>query len=251
VNGKALDESLFGLKVRTISNKIGLWGRKSGTNLHAHSLRHYAAEQLLNAGAGLEVVQDFLGHESPETTRAYIAANPERLRTAIERVGKGEVQTSEAANSAKIADLLAKVDKLVDGAPVTQKQGTGDLVHLAAASSQVKRDMAPLLSELRSHAVIIDSVELKASEILSRLGPKLSVGIRLADLTAHFAEMYSIPFASKALWRAIDSLLEFLCLRQIVELTPRPATVRNGPPIEMWAFTELGKTVALDLSRNP
>jgi len=36
VIGKAPNDSLFGLKVRTISNKIGLWGRKSGTNLHAH-----------------------------------------------------------------------------------------------------------------------------------------------------------------------------------------------------------------------
>jgi integrase len=38
-----------------------------------HDFRHWRATQLLNAGHPLDVVQDYLGHRSVETTRAYYA----------------------------------------------------------------------------------------------------------------------------------------------------------------------------------
>ncbi len=48
--------------------------------IHPHDLRHWRATQLVNAGQPLDVVQDYLGHQSVETTRAYYArTDPSRV----------------------------------------------------------------------------------------------------------------------------------------------------------------------------
>lgn len=41
--------------------------------MHPHDFRHYVASKLVNAGEPLDVVQDYLGHRSVETTRGYYA----------------------------------------------------------------------------------------------------------------------------------------------------------------------------------
>jgi site-specific recombinase XerD len=51
--------------------------------LHTHDTRHHFARTGLNAGAGLSVVQDLLGHASPATTkRIYATSDREVLRSA-------------------------------------------------------------------------------------------------------------------------------------------------------------------------
>lgn len=48
--------------------------------IHPHDLRHWRATQLVNAGQPLDVVQDYLGHQSVETTRSYYArTDPRRV----------------------------------------------------------------------------------------------------------------------------------------------------------------------------
>lgn len=49
-----------------------------GSPLTPHSLRHTAAVQLLNSGATLVDVQQFLGHQTIHTTRHYAKTNPQR-----------------------------------------------------------------------------------------------------------------------------------------------------------------------------
>ena len=53
--------------------------------LHTHDTRHHFARTVLNNGAGLSVVQDLLGHASPDTTkRIYATSDRAVLRAAAQ-----------------------------------------------------------------------------------------------------------------------------------------------------------------------
>ena len=53
-----------------------------------HDFRHWRATQLINAGHPLDVVQEYLGHRSVETTRAYYAhTDPLRVDDAVRETG--------------------------------------------------------------------------------------------------------------------------------------------------------------------
>lgn len=57
--------------------------------IHPHDFRHYVASKLVNAGVSLDVVQNYLGHQSVETTRAYYAHTREaRVDEAARRLSE-------------------------------------------------------------------------------------------------------------------------------------------------------------------
>jgi integrase len=67
--------------------------RRAGiSGLRFHDLRRSFACSLLESGAGLHDVRDFLGHTDITTTSKYLAATPVRLRAALDRM-EGTTET--------------------------------------------------------------------------------------------------------------------------------------------------------------
>jgi integrase len=83
--GRGKEESVFGLKAVSISNKIRSWAGKAGCpQLHVHSLRHEFATRLARQGVDARRIQLLLGHSSMETSQQYIDLIGGDLRDAVE-----------------------------------------------------------------------------------------------------------------------------------------------------------------------
>jgi len=82
--GKSPDDTVFGLKPRTITGKFRDWAVRSGVNLHTHSFRHNFATSLLEKGANIKAVQELLGHSSLDTTQVYLSVTGKHLEDAIQ-----------------------------------------------------------------------------------------------------------------------------------------------------------------------
>ena len=84
IEGKAGNDSVFGLLPRSIGNKFRQWSKKAGVKIHTHSFRHYFATNLVEKGANIRVVQELLGHTSLDTTQIYLSVKPDHLEDAIQ-----------------------------------------------------------------------------------------------------------------------------------------------------------------------
>jgi integrase len=62
--------------------------RRAGlsTPVRPHQLRHACGSNLADAGCGIDVVADILGHRSPASSAVYVHPDPARLRAAVEKV---------------------------------------------------------------------------------------------------------------------------------------------------------------------
>jgi len=64
--------------------------------LHTHDTRHHFARTVLNGGANLSVVQDLLGHASPDTTKRIYATSDRAVLRAAARAHAPRLQSDTA-----------------------------------------------------------------------------------------------------------------------------------------------------------
>lgn len=81
-------ENVFPISYQVFWRKIRKLGDKVGVYLHPHKLRHTAATMALQSGAELRIIQELLGHASPNTTARYAKVSQKQLLKATEVLAK-------------------------------------------------------------------------------------------------------------------------------------------------------------------
>src|SRR5258708_15454101 len=76
------------MRPRTIGDLLAAASRRAGlaTAVTPHQLRHAFGSSAADAGCGIDVVADLLGHASVSSSQVYVHPDPGRLRAAVDAV---------------------------------------------------------------------------------------------------------------------------------------------------------------------
>jgi len=88
LNGQS---KLFSISRQSVFKMVRKYAKKCGIckKVHPHTFRHCIATHLLNNGAKLEKIQEFLGHSNIQTTRIYTDISKEELKKEMAKYHPG------------------------------------------------------------------------------------------------------------------------------------------------------------------
>jgi site-specific recombinase XerD len=95
-SGGRMSQRRIQILVRKYALKAGLDER-----VHPHLFRHTFATHMLDGGADLRVVQELMGHASPNTTQIYLHVTEERQRKVLEGSLDGIAEVEMARRAAR------------------------------------------------------------------------------------------------------------------------------------------------------
>ena len=93
--------------------------------VHPHALRHTFATDLLEETGDLALVQDSLGHASPDTTRVYARVRNTRLARAMTRRKEPEPEPEEEPDLAGVFATLTPEQKRALGQALLKEAAEG------------------------------------------------------------------------------------------------------------------------------
>jgi site-specific recombinase XerD len=140
------EDKVFGLAAPSIGMKIHDFGKRAGVpEIHAHSLRHKFATDLLEDGTNLKVLQDLLGHENLNTTQVYLSITDKARRVAIEGFEKKPMASVREGDKSKSS--LSESNKLSEA-----EEPIGQIEHhnsVGGSSDRHQNKILPLVKRLR------------------------------------------------------------------------------------------------------
>jgi integrase len=215
IAGRKPSESLFGLTKFAVSDVVSRYAKKAGVNIHAHSLRHYCAGWLLRQGFTIREVQAWLGHARLETTGVYLDLVPDALHDAVRRVESEK--------------------KLVQTPPI-------QIPHI---------DENQVIRVLESFSVNVGNVKIGVIQFLRKYWPKFSAGLNTAEFVTIFRQEYGLQSVEfKLVWEALDSILGYLDLHDIIHVEQRHrGTRRDKLDVDFWLLTGAGKKLILEYEK--
>ena len=82
------------VRPRTIGDLLAAASRRAGLPraVTPHQLRHAFGSNAADAGCGIDVVADLLGHASVSSSQVYVHPDPGRLRAAVDAVPSPRAQ---------------------------------------------------------------------------------------------------------------------------------------------------------------
>lgn len=108
INGRYINDSLIPL----LCKKAGIPEQDARGRITSHRAREAIASQLYNTLEPLDIVvlQKWLGHASPESTRHYVDITPTRLASSLEKAGYFE-------RNRRMVSVLIDQDAVMEGLP--------------------------------------------------------------------------------------------------------------------------------------
>ena len=86
LKGFALQPRAMQLIIKRLAKAAQLPDADKPRHYTPHKMRHYFATKLIEAGVPITEVSELLGHENVATTQVYLHVNPNRLKSAVDKL---------------------------------------------------------------------------------------------------------------------------------------------------------------------